>query len=110
MNPDLSNLLKHLCRDIPGHKLRLNLLFDEGTFRELDMFVTHRCVNFGMEKVDIPADGVITGHGLPEILDDATDVANACFRSLVNNMSIASGPQVAINEDRLSPTTNADSM
>ena len=43
---------------------RLDHLFDKGTFREIDMFVTHRCVNFGMEKVDIPADGVITGHGL----------------------------------------------
>ncbi|MBU4010888.1 MAG: methylmalonyl-CoA carboxyltransferase, partial [Proteobacteria bacterium] len=43
---------------------RLNLLFDPGTFREIDMFVTHRCVNFDMEKVEIPADGVITGHGL----------------------------------------------
>ncbi|MCP3871731.1 MAG: methylmalonyl-CoA carboxyltransferase [Desulfobacteraceae bacterium] len=42
---------------------RLNILFDEGTFRELDMFVTHRCTNFGMEKIDIPADGVVTGHG-----------------------------------------------
>ncbi|MBT8352755.1 MAG: methylmalonyl-CoA carboxyltransferase, partial [Deltaproteobacteria bacterium] len=45
---------------------RLGLLFDKGTFREIDMFVTHRCVNFGMEKVDIPSDGVITGHGLVE--------------------------------------------
>ncbi len=43
---------------------RLDLLFDPGTFRELDMFVSHRCVNFGMEKVEIPSDGVITGHGL----------------------------------------------
>ncbi|MBW2409583.1 MAG: methylmalonyl-CoA carboxyltransferase, partial [Deltaproteobacteria bacterium] len=43
---------------------RLNLLFDEGTFREIDMFVSHRCVNFNMEKVDIPSDGVITGHGM----------------------------------------------
>ena len=43
---------------------RLDLLFDKGTFREIDMFVSHRCVNFGMENVDIPADGVITGHGL----------------------------------------------
>lgn len=42
---------------------RLNHLFDEGSFRELDMFVTHRCTNFGMEKVTIPADGVVTGHG-----------------------------------------------
>jgi acetyl-CoA carboxylase carboxyltransferase component len=43
---------------------RLALLFDPGTFREIDMFVTHRCVNFGMERVEIPSDGVITGHGL----------------------------------------------
>ncbi|MBU0986745.1 MAG: methylmalonyl-CoA carboxyltransferase, partial [Proteobacteria bacterium] len=43
---------------------RLHVLFDPGTFREIDMFVSHRCVNFGMEKVDIPSDGVITGHGL----------------------------------------------
>ena len=43
---------------------RLDHLFDPGTFREIDMFVKHHCTNFGMEKVDIPAEGVITGHGL----------------------------------------------
>ena len=43
---------------------RLDRLFDAGTFREIDMFVEHRCTNFGMEKVEIPSDGVITGHGL----------------------------------------------
>jgi methylmalonyl-CoA decarboxylase subunit alpha len=43
---------------------RLDLLFDPDTFRELDMFVNHRCVNFGMENVEIPSDGVVTGHGL----------------------------------------------
>jgi len=42
---------------------RLDLLFDKGSFREVDMFVTHRCTNFGMEEKQIPADGVITGHG-----------------------------------------------
>jgi acetyl-CoA carboxylase carboxyltransferase component len=42
---------------------RLDLFFDPGTFRETDIFVKHRCVNFGMEQVDIPADGVITGFG-----------------------------------------------
>ncbi len=42
---------------------RLDILFDKGTFRELDMFVTHRCTNFGMEDIEIPADGVVTGHG-----------------------------------------------
>jgi len=43
---------------------RLNRLFDKDTFREIDMFVQHRCVNFGMSEVEIPSDGVITGHGL----------------------------------------------
>ena len=42
---------------------RIDALFDAGTFREIDMFVTHRCTNFGMEKVEIPSDGVVTGHG-----------------------------------------------
>jgi acetyl-CoA carboxylase carboxyltransferase component len=42
---------------------RLDLFFDPGTFRETDIFVKHRCVNFGMEKVEIPADGVVTGFG-----------------------------------------------
>ncbi|MGM0452099.1 MAG: acyl-CoA carboxylase subunit beta [Thermodesulfobacteriota bacterium] len=43
---------------------RLDHFFDAGTFREIDTFVRHRCVNFGMDKVDVPSDGVITGHGL----------------------------------------------
>lgn len=42
---------------------RIDLLFDKGTFREIDMFVKHRSVNFGMEKENIPSDGVIVGHG-----------------------------------------------
>ncbi|MCK5311431.1 MAG: methylmalonyl-CoA carboxyltransferase, partial [Desulfobacteraceae bacterium] len=45
---------------------RLDILFDKGSFREIDMFVTHRCTNFGMENIEIPADGVVTGHGLIE--------------------------------------------
>ncbi len=43
---------------------RMARLFDKGTFREIDMFVQHRCSNFNMQDVDIPSDGVITGHGL----------------------------------------------
>ena len=42
---------------------RLNKFFDEGTFVELDAFVKHRCVNFGQDKLDLPAEGVITGYG-----------------------------------------------
>ncbi len=42
---------------------RMALLFDEGTFVELDAFVKHRCTNFGMEKLEAPAEGVVTGYG-----------------------------------------------
>ena len=42
---------------------RLDLFFDRGTFQETDLFVQHRSTNFGLEKVSIPADGVITGFG-----------------------------------------------
>ena len=43
---------------------RIDLFFDPGTFRETDIFMKHRGNLFGLEKVDIPADGVITGYGL----------------------------------------------
>ncbi len=42
---------------------RIDILLDEGSFEELDMFVTHRCTNFGMEKTKFLGDGVVTGHG-----------------------------------------------
>jgi acetyl-CoA carboxylase carboxyltransferase component len=43
---------------------RLNHFFDPGSFREMDIFMRHRGTLFGLDKVDIPADGVITGYGL----------------------------------------------
>src|SRR5690348_9783451 len=42
---------------------RIDLLFDPGTFQEIDKLVTHRCRDFGMEKELIPGDGVVAGHG-----------------------------------------------
>ena len=42
---------------------RLMMLLDEGSFEEFDMFVTHRCTNFGMEKNHVLGDGVVTGYG-----------------------------------------------
>lgn len=42
---------------------RLNLLFDENSFVEMDTFVRHRCTNFGMEKKELPDEGVVTGYG-----------------------------------------------
>ena len=42
---------------------RLELLLDSGSFEEYDMFVEHRCSDFGMADNVIPGDGVVTGHG-----------------------------------------------
>ena len=42
---------------------RITLLLDEGTFVEINPFITHRTVDFGMEKLDGPGDGVVTGFG-----------------------------------------------
>lgn len=45
---------------------RIKMLLDEGSFEELDMFVTHRCTNFGMDKKHYLGDGVVTGYGTIE--------------------------------------------
>jgi methylmalonyl-CoA decarboxylase subunit alpha len=42
---------------------RIDLLLDKGSFEEFDMFKTHRCKDFGMDKQTFPGDGVVTGHG-----------------------------------------------
>lgn len=42
---------------------RIEMFFDEGTFVELDMFVKHRCTNFGQDKKELPSEGVVTGYG-----------------------------------------------
>lgn len=42
---------------------RINMLLDEGSFEEFDMFVTHRCTNFDLDKESYLGDGVVTGYG-----------------------------------------------
>jgi propionyl-CoA carboxylase beta chain len=42
---------------------RIELLLDEGSFEEWDMFKEHRCNEFGMDKEHVPGDGVVTGYG-----------------------------------------------
>ena len=42
---------------------RIDVLLDEGSFEEWDMFVEHRCTDFGMEDQKVPGDGVVTGYG-----------------------------------------------
>lgn len=42
---------------------RIDVLLDEGTFEEYDMYKTHRCTDFGMSESQPPGDGVVTGWG-----------------------------------------------
>ncbi len=43
---------------------RIEMLLDPGTFMELDAFVEHRATQLGMDKIDAPGEGVVTGYGL----------------------------------------------
>ena len=58
---------KRIEKQHAGGKLtareRIDLLFDPGSFVELDRFVTHRCTDFGMQEQKVLGDGVVTGHG-----------------------------------------------
>jgi hypothetical protein len=54
--------------------------------------------------------GTPVGNGLPDILSDVQTVCNATLRALVNNLSIASGPQVVVNEDRLADGEDGESL
>jgi hypothetical protein len=54
--------------------------------------------------------GTPAGNGLPDLLADVSSVANATLRALVNNLSISSGPQVVVNDDRLGDGENGEDM
>jgi hypothetical protein len=54
--------------------------------------------------------GTPVGNGLTDILEDIQVVSNATLRGLVNNLSISSGPQVVVNDDRLSPDETGEDL
>lgn len=54
--------------------------------------------------------GTVAGHALPDLLEDIQEVANATLRSMVNNLSISSGPQVVVNDEMVSSTENGDEL
>lgn len=54
--------------------------------------------------------GTPVGNGLPDILSDIQAVSNATLRALVNNLSIASGPQVTVYDDFISPGTDGEEL
>ena len=69
---------------------RLAMLLDEGSFEEMDMFVEHRCTNFGMEKKHYPGDGVVTGCGTIEglsLISFCTGLYRYCRFTVGNNVT-----------------------
>jgi hypothetical protein len=54
--------------------------------------------------------GSPVGNSLVDLLSDIQEAANATLRSLINNLSISSGPQVVIEDDRIVPGTNNDDL
>ncbi len=74
---------------------------------QLDPTPSQRAPYYVTQFEKIP--GTMYGYGLPDLLEDIQTVANASYRSLVNNMGIASGPQVVINDAVLAPGED-DSM
>lgn len=54
--------------------------------------------------------GTPVGNGLPDILNDIQEASNATLRSLINNLSIASGPQVVVNDDRLANDEDGEEL
>jgi hypothetical protein len=54
--------------------------------------------------------GTPVGNGLPDILSDIQEAGNATLRALINNLSIASGPQVVVNDDRLSADEDGEEI
>lgn len=54
--------------------------------------------------------GTPVGNSLTDLLADVQQAANATLRALINNLSISSGPQVMINDDRITPDENGDDL
>lgn len=54
--------------------------------------------------------GTVVGNGLPDILNDVQEAGNATLRALINNLSIASGPQVVIHDDLLSSDEDGEEL
>ena len=54
--------------------------------------------------------GTVVGNALPDILADIQEAANSVYRSLMNNIAISSGPQVVVNDDRLSGIETGDEL
>lgn len=72
---------------------RIGMLLDEDTFQENFLMVQHRCTDFGMDKKDLPADGIVTGMGLVD--GRSVFVASQDFTVNAGTMGEAAGRKAA---------------
>jgi len=84
---------------------RLDLLLDEGSFRELDMFVTHRATEFGLAERKFLGDGVVTGYGTVDgrlvyvFSQDFTVFGGSLGEAKVMDLAMKNGaPIIGIND------------
>lgn len=119
------------CLEFTGN-VQGRMLLEQGMSPELikdelrDYFVQAWCIGRYVIKVQLAPSprkrhpyyitsfekvpGTPVGNGLPDILADIQEAGNATFRALINNMSIASGPQVVVRTDRLAPDEDGESL
>ncbi|MBD0864334.1 MAG: acyl-CoA carboxylase subunit beta [Rhodobacteraceae bacterium] len=90
---------------------RVELLLDDDSFEEFDMFVTHRCTDFGMENQKLAGDGVVTGWGTVNgrqvyvfsqdftVLGGSVSVTHAMKICKIMDMAVQNGaPVIGIND------------
>ena len=90
---------------------RIDLLLDEGSFEELDRFVTHSCTDFGMQSKTIPGDGFVTGYGYIDgrlvyvfshdftVFGGSLSLANAAKVCKVMDLAMKTGaPVIGLND------------
>ena len=90
---------------------RIDLLLDEGSFEELDRFVTHSCTDFGMQEKTIPGDGFVTGYGYVDgrlvyvfshdftVFGGSLSLANAAKVCKVMDLAVKTGaPVIGLND------------
>ncbi|MEO0937958.1 MAG: acyl-CoA carboxylase subunit beta [Pseudomonadota bacterium] len=101
---------QHSRGKLTAHE-RIDLLLDEGSFEEFDMFVTHRCTDFGMEQSKPSGDGVVTGWGTVNgrqvyvfsqdftVLGGSVSATHAAKICKIMDMAIENGaPVIGIND------------
>ncbi|MDP3058061.1 MAG: carboxyl transferase domain-containing protein, partial [bacterium] len=104
-------IAKHKEKGKMTARERIEYLLDEGTFMEIDLFVKHRATELGMDKVEAPGEGVVTGYGTVEgrliyiasqdftVLGGSLGEAHAQKICKVMDLAMRNGaPMVCINE------------